>query len=415
MPEISFTNAAIVAAVAFAVPLLLGFFPSVRLPAVALELVAGIVIGPSVLGWVEIDDVVQIMNLIGLAFLLLIAGLEVDYDRLRGRLLEITGLGFVVSFAIAIVAGFVLDRTGLISSPLLVAIMFSATGLGVIIPVLKDTRNVESHFGQLAIAAASIAEVTPILLLSLFFSGEDSGIGAKVLLLGGFGLLIAAVGFAVVTAEHSMRVSGVLLRLQDTTAQIRLRGAFLLLIVMVVLADRFGLEAILGAFIAGAVLKIVDRDQMMTHPEFRVKLEAAGFGVFIPFFFVASGIRFDGGALFENATAILKVPLFLALLLLIRGLPAMLYRRQITTRETIAAALLQATSLSFFVVAAGIGMELELISRATGAALIAAGLISVLVFPLAALTLLRKGMAAPADRAEAEAERAAVPQPTSPM
>ncbi|MDQ3875666.1 MAG: cation:proton antiporter [Actinomycetota bacterium] len=413
MPEISFANAAIVAAVAFAVPLLLGFFPSVRLPAVALELVAGIVVGPSVLGWVEIDDVVQIMSLLGLAFLLLIAGLEVDYDRLRGRLLEITGLGFVVSFAIAIVAGFVLDGTGLISSPLLVAIMFSATGLGVIIPVLKDTRNVESRFGQLTIGAASIAEVTPIVLLSLFFSGEDSGFGAKALLLGGFGLLIAAVGFAVVTAEHSMRVSGVLLRLQDTTAQIRLRGAFLLLVVMVVFADRFGLEAILGAFIAGAVLKIVDRDQMMTHPEFRVKLEAAGFGVFIPFFFVASGIRFDGAALFESATAILKVPLFLALLLLIRGLPALLYRRQITARETVAAALLQATSLSFFVVAAGIAMELDLISRATGAALISAGLISVLVFPLAALTLLRKGAAARPERA-GEAP-GGTPLPTSPM
>jgi Kef-type K+ transport system membrane component KefB len=390
VPDISFTNAAIVAAVGFGAPLVLGFFPSFRLPAIVLELLAGIVVGPSVLGWAHVDDAVQVLNLIGLAFLLFIAGLEVDFDRLRGRLLEITGLAFVLSLGIAIVAGFALDKAGLIHSPLLVAIMFSATGLGIVIPVLKDTNNVESRFGQLTIAGASIAEVLTIVLLSLFFSGEDSSLGAKVLLLGGFFLLIAAVGFAVMEAQHSMRISGVLLRLQDTTAQIRVRGAFLLLIVMVVLADRFGLEAILGAFLAGAVIKIVDRDRMMTHADFRTKLEAAGFGVFIPFFFVTSGIRFDGGALFGSATSVLKVPLFLAILLLVRGLPALLYRRQMTGTETVAAALLQATSLSLFVVAAGIGMDLGLISRGTGAALIAAGLLSVLIFPLAALTLLRR-------------------------
>jgi Kef-type K+ transport system membrane component KefB len=268
--------------------------------------------------------------------------------------------------------------------------MFAATGLGIVIPVLKDTNNLESQFGQLTIAGASIAEVLTIVLLSLFFSSSHSSLGAKLLLLGGFLLLIAAVGFAVMEAQHSMRVSGVLVRLQDTTAQIRVRGAFLLLIIMVVLAEKFGLEAILGAFLAGAVIKVVDRDRMMTHGEFGTKLEAAGFGVFIPFFFVASGIRFDGGALFQSATSVLKVPLFLGILLLVRALPAFLYRRQITGAETVAAGLLQATSLSLFVVASGIGMDLGLISQGTGAALIAAGLLSVVIFPLSALTILRR-------------------------
>jgi Kef-type K+ transport system membrane component KefB len=408
VPDISFTNAAIVAAVAFGAPLLLGFFPSFRLPAIVLELVAGIIIGPSVLGWANVDAAVQVLNLLGLAFLLFIAGLEVDFDRLRGKLLEITGLGFLLSLGIAIAAGFALDRVGLIHSPLLVAIMFSATGLGIVIPVLKDTDNVESHFGQLVIAGASIAEVLTIVLLSLFFSGQSSSLGAKLLLLGGFLILIAAVGVAVMEAQHSMRISSVLLRLQDTTAQIRVRGAFLLLVIMVVLADRFGLEAILGAFLAGAVIKIVDRDRMMTHGDFRVKLEAAGFGVFIPFFFVTSGIRFDGGALFGSATSVLKVPLFLAILLIVRGLPAILYRRQITATETVAAGLLQATSLSLFVVAAGIGMDLGLISRGTGAALIAAGLLSVVIFPLTALTLLRRSeRQAPQSEAQMAAVRSA--------
>jgi Kef-type K+ transport system membrane component KefB len=186
-----------------------------------------------------------------------------------------------------------------------------------------------------------------------------------------------------------MRISAALVRLQDTTAQIRVRGAFVLLAAFVVLADKFGLEAILGAFIAGAVLKLVDTDQAMTHPQFHRKLEAAGFGIFVPFFFVTSGVRFDLHALFASSSAIARVPIFLVALLAVRGLPALLYQRDIGARKSAAAGLLQATSLGFFVVAGQIGMELGLISKATGAALVAAGLLSVLLFPAVALLLLR--------------------------
>jgi len=196
-----------------------------------------------------------------------------------------------------------------------------------------------------------------------------------------------------VQAQRSMRISSALVRLQDTTAQIRVRGAFVLLTAFAVLAEKFGLEAILGAFVAGAVLKLVDTDRAMTHPQFRRKLEAAGFGVFVPFFFVTSGVRFNLDALFAGGSTIARVPIFLVALLAARGAPALLYRRTLGERRTAAAALLQATSLSFLVVAGQIGMELGLISQATGAALVAAGLLSVLLFPLAALTLLREASA----------------------
>src|SRR5438874_7663245 len=136
--EISFTSLALVAAAGFVAPLAIDLIPRVRLPNVVLEIVLGIVIGPSVLGWASADEPVRIMALLGLSFLLLIAGLEVEYDRLRGRLLELTGLGFVVSVAIGLAIGFVLDAAGLVRSPLLIAIMFSATGLGIVIAVLKD-------------------------------------------------------------------------------------------------------------------------------------------------------------------------------------------------------------------------------------------------------------------------------------
>jgi Kef-type K+ transport system membrane component KefB len=382
------TNLALVAAVAFAAPLALGLAPALRLPAIVLELVLGIVLGPAVLGWVEQDDPVGVMAMLGLAFLLFLAGLEVEFDRLRGRLLRLAAAGFVASFALALTAGLVLDRAGVTGAPVLIAVLLSATSLGVVIPVLKDSGEAGTAFGQLVIAAASVADVVTTVLLSLLFSAEAGGAGSRIVLLTAFVALAAAVGLAVSGVGRSMRVSAALLRLQDTTAQIRVRGAFLLLAAFVVLADSFGIETILGAFVAGAVLNLADRDEAMAHAGFRSKLDAVGFGVFVPFFFVASGLTFDLDALFASGSAVAKVPIFLAALLAARGLPALLYRGVLGSRRSAAAGLLQATSLGFLVVGSQLGMELGLISAATGAALVAAGLLSVLVFPLAALSLL---------------------------
>jgi Kef-type K+ transport system membrane component KefB len=397
---VSFSGLLVVAAIAFAAPLLLGLAPSLRLPAVVLEIVAGIVIGPSVLDWVEVDEPLEVMSLVGLAFLLLLAGLEVDVDRFRGRLLRLSAAGFVFSLAIALAAGLAFDAAGLVSSPLLVAIMLSATALGIVIPVLKDSGEAGTRFGQLVIAGASIADVATIVLLSLFFSGESANLGAQVVLLVAFGVLVVAIAVAVAGLEHSRRLTSALVRLQDTTAQIRVRGAFLLLAVFVVLADRLGLEAILGAFAAGAVLRIVDRDEAMTHPRFRIKLEAAGFGIFVPFFFVTSGIRLDLGALFDSGEALASVPLFLAALLLARGVPALLFRSEVGLPRSVAGGLLQATSLGFFVVAGEIGRELGVLSEATYAALVCAGLASVILFPLAALSILRSARLPTAEGAQ---------------
>jgi Kef-type K+ transport system membrane component KefB len=388
--EITFTSLAVVVGAGFLAPFALGLVPTLRLPAVVLEIVFGILIGPQVLGWAESDAVVQVVALLGLAFLLLIAGLEVDYDRLRGKLLEITGLAWLVSFGLAIVAGFLLDVGGYVSSPLLIAIMFSATSLGVILPILKDAGELSTSFGRVVLGGCSIAEVATIVLLSLFFSGEGS-IGSTLVLLGLFFGLVVAIGIAFTVGEHSMRVSGVFLRLMDTSAQIRVRGAFLLLAIFVVVAEQFGLEAILGAFLAGAILKILDRDRVMTHPEFHHKLEAVGFGIFVPVFFVNSGLRFNLDALFADTGNLVQIPIFVAVLLVARGLPALLYGRLGVGRsKLVAAALMQSTQLGFFVVVTQIGQELDLISTGTASAVIAAGLISVVVFPLGALTILRR-------------------------
>jgi Kef-type K+ transport system membrane component KefB len=384
----SFGGLLIIVAVAFAAPFVLGFFPKLRLPSVVLEILAGIVVGPSVLGIVEVDQSISVVAVLGLAFLLFLAGLEIDFSRLRGRLLRVTMLGFAASFALAIAVALLLKATGLIETPLLVAIILCATSLGVLIPVLKDTAQIDTTFGQLVIAAGTISDFGAVILLSVFFSGEG-GVGSTLLLIGSLVLLAGVVFLAVRSAEGSMRIRSNLLRLQDTTAQIRIRGAVVLLVGFAAIAEQLGLETILGAFIAGAILSLLDRDQQMTHPEFRRKLEAIGFGLFIPVFFVTSGVEYDLGALTSSASNLLMVPVFLAALLAVRGLPALFYRGLISSRQVAVTALWQATSLPFIVAATAIGEDLDLLTAAEGAALIGAGLLSVLLFPILGLSLLR--------------------------
>ena len=385
----SFTNLLIVMSVAFLAPLTLGLFPRLQLPSVVLEIVAGIVVGPSVLGWAEVDEAVQVVALLGLGFVLFLAGLEIDFHKLRGPVLKLTGLAFAMSFAIALIVSLALKAGGLVDTPLLVAIILCATSLGVLVPVLKDSGEIASTFGQLIIASASIADFGAIILLSIFFSGEG-GTGSTVLLLGAL-FALAGVIFAVVRgAEHSKRLRADLVRLQDTTAQIRVRAAIVLFVGFGALAEALGLEVILGAFIAGAIISLTDRDQVMTHPSFRRKLEAVGFGFFIPAFFVTSGVRFDLDALTSSASSVLMVPVFLVALLVVRGIPAVLYRRALDSRQVVIAGIMQATSLPFIVAATAIGLDLHLIDAAGSAALVGAGLLSVLIFPLAGLVLLQR-------------------------
>lgn len=361
-------------------------------PAIVLEILLGVIVGPQVLGWVHMDAALVVLSTIGLSFLLLLAGLEIDVRHLRGPLLRRASGAFVVSFALAVAVGVGLGMLGLAQSPVLIAVILSATGLGIILPVLKDAGIVETRAGQVIVAGASIAEVVPIVLLSLLFSEDPSvGVGAKLTLLAAF-LGFAGVVIAVVLGlERARTVCRTLLDLQDTTAEIRVRGTVALLLVFASLASAFGLESILGAFLAGAALTLLDRDDDMTHTQLYTKLHAVGFGVFIPFFFVATGVSLDVRALMDHGSSLVKIPLFVVALLVVRALPAILYRPLLGSgRDVLAAGLLQATSLSIPLVAGGIGVELGLLQPANYAALVAAGLLSVVIFPRLAVLLLER-------------------------
>ena len=388
MPDVSFGNLLVICVIAVLAPLVIGYAPRLRVPAVVLEIVAGVVVGPSVLGWVHLDLPVQILALVGLAFLLFLTGLEIDLRQLGGLNLRGSVLGYLTTAALGLALGTAFSSAGLVQSPLLFAITLSATSLGLVVPVLKDARQLDTAVGQTAISAATVADFSAIVLLSLLFSTSGGSAGGKVVLLIAFGIFVVATALLAGRASRSMSLGGVLDRLQDTTAQIRVRMAVVLLVAFVALAERFGLESILGAFLAGAIVSLIDRDSA-SHPHFRLKLEAIGFGFVIPVFFVASGVRLDLRALFEQPSALLRVPLFLLALLIVRGVPALWFVSALGRRKTLAVGLLQATSLPFIVTASQIGVLTGRMSAVTATALVCAGLLSVLVFPSLALALLK--------------------------
>jgi Kef-type K+ transport system membrane component KefB len=386
----NFDNLVAVLAVAAAVPLILAAVPRVRVPGPVLEIVAGIVLGPAVLDLVKPDQAVRLVSTIGLAFLLFLAGLEIDVRRFRGPRARRAALALGLSALLALIIGVVLHAAGVTESPLLVGIILMATSLGVIVPILQDAGVADRPVGQYAIAGASLGELSPVILLSLFFSGRATAIGPKLLLLSLLGVLAVLAVIATLRIERSLWITTMISKLADTSAQIRIRLSMLLVVGLGALATHLGFEAILGAFIAGTILRLVDADAEHNHPLFHPKLDAIGYGFLIPVFFVTSGLTFNLSVLFSTPATVLRVPLFLLALLIVRALPAVLYRPALpSTRDVAAAGLLQATSLPFIVAATTIGLQLHAISPANAAALVAAGLFSVILFPITALQLLR--------------------------
>ncbi|WP_433038948.1 cation:proton antiporter [Actinomycetospora sp. CA-053990] len=387
----SLASAAVVAVVALLAPLTVRWL-RLPVPEIVVQIVAGAVVGPQVLGWATVDAPVRVLATVGLGFLLLLAGLEVDLRRLRGRVLRLTLAAFALSFALACAVGTGLAATGLVRSPLLIAVILSATSLGIVLPVLEDAGVLRTSFGQVLVAGASIAEVVPIVLLSLLFARDAAGLGSRLVLLGVFLGLVLGIVVLLLGVERSRRLADLLIALQDTTAEIRVRGAVCLLMLLAAAAAAFGLEGILGAFLAGVTLNLLDRDEAGTHSLFRTKLQAVGFGAFVPFFFVSTGMGIDVRGLVGDPATLAKVPIFLAALLVVRALPAGLYAGLAGGgRRLVAAGLVQATSLSIPVVAGAIGVDLGVILPSTYAALVAAGLVSVIVFPPVASSLLSGG------------------------
>jgi len=384
-----FENVLIMSAGAFAVRLFLGFVPSIRVPGPVLEIVIGVVIGPQVLGWVVVDGPVLVLSTLGLAFLLFLAGMEVDIQALRGRDGRIAFMGFGISVVLALAIGFILQASGLIINGLLVGFALTASSLGVLIPLLADEGELRSPLGRFVIAGASVGEIGVVVLLALFFSG-GSGPGATLVVLAAFAVFAVLAVFALGWATGVAGFERVMARLQDTSAQIRVRFAIVVLIASITIASGLGLEAILGAFAAGAIVALVDRNAAETHPLFHVKLEAIGYGFFVPLFFVTSGANLDIQALFQNPETGVKVVIFAVSMLVVRGLPVLLGRGELDGLRLSVAGLLEAGSLPLLVTAATIGTATGQMTSSTAAALVIAGLVATITYPTIALALLKR-------------------------
>jgi Kef-type K+ transport system membrane component KefB len=391
MLALSFNSVLIIAGVAVLVPVVLGMVPRLPVPGAVLEVVAGILVGPSVLGWVRVDAPVQVLSDLGLGMLLFLAGLEIDIDELRGPLGRLAGLAFAISAGLALLCGYTFGLAGQATQPLLLAIILMSTSAGLLLPLLKDAGEDATQFGQLVMTAAALAEIVPIMLLSLFFSAAARTTEDQLVSLAIFLALLALIGLLLARVRRLAGLDRLLNRLADRSAQLRVRAALTLALACGVLAYRFGFASILGAFAAGLLVRLIEISGRTPHPQFQIKLEGIGFGFLIPIFFITTGVEFKLKELLANPVAIAEVPLLLVALLLVRGLPAVLYRRLTGTRRAEAAGLLQATTLTFVIVATQIGLATGKISPTSAASLLAAGLLSAALFPAGALRLLSRG------------------------
>jgi Kef-type K+ transport system membrane component KefB len=360
-----------------------------RLPGVVVEIALGMVIGPHLLGWAHLDEVIRMLAEMGLEFLIFLAGFEVDPNQVKGRPAKLAVGGWAVSLVLGITVAVVLNALDVTSGIRFVAIALTTTAIGTLLPILGDAGILHTRLGTNALASGAMGELGPIVAISLALTTDNPARSVAVLV--AFATIAVATGW-VATRGARPRTVELIARTLHSSGQLGVRICVLLCVLLVWVASSFGLDVLLGAFAAGMVARLFlvghsdDEAEHDHRQEVQHRLEALGFGFFIPLFFVVSGVRFDLGAL-ADAGALAKVPLFLVLFLLVRGLPALLYRGDLSQRDVGALALLQAAALPLLVVITTIGIETGRMRSDNAAAMVGAGLLSVVLFPIIALAI----------------------------
>jgi Kef-type K+ transport system membrane component KefB len=368
-------------------PLLAEIPLGLTVPTVVIEVVLGIVIGPHALQLVEFDGFVVTMFALGMAMTLFMAGMELDFGAIKGRPLSLAAGGWIVSVLLGITIVGLLHLIPQVDAPLMVTLALCTTGLGVLVPVFRDSGQLETAFGRLVMAAGTLGEVGPIIGMSLLLSQQYSTWQEIGFLLA----FLAIVGVVIVVGMDARppKVLAMLGRHMHRSTQLPVRITLLMLGALLLLAEQFGFESIFGGFAAGMVLGQATRGE--DGKALREKIEAVSFGWFYPFFFVGTGIKFDIAALGRDLTTMLLVPAFAVLFLIIRGAPVVLYRGNIARAQRLPFALSSAVpSLSIIVVITEIGLRAKTMNPDVAAALIGAALLAVLLFPTIAGMLLSR-------------------------
>jgi Kef-type K+ transport system membrane component KefB len=350
-------------------------------PVVVLELVLGIVIGPEVLGLAQTDDFVEFFSNLGLGMLFFFAGYEIDFERIKGRPMRLGAFGWLLSVALAYAIGGLLVATGIVLSTLFVGSAMATTAIGTLIPILRDNGELKTRFGTYLLAAGGAAEFGPILLVTLVLSTTNPLHEAAILL----AFVALAIGLALLSVRYAWRGWPALERTFEASSQLAVRVTVVLVFGLVLLAGHLGLDILLGGFVAGMITRLALKGQELQ--VFESKLTAVGFGFFVPFFFVTSGIEFDLAAL-GSAEAIAKLFLFLGLFLVVRGAPAMLlYRGLLSVRDRAALAFYSATELPLVVAITTIATDQGHMKSSTAAGLVGAAMLSTLIYPFVAMAL----------------------------
>ena len=374
---------AIVAAIS---PVLAECTGRLAIPGVVFEILLGIVVGPAVLGLAHPGSVITALESMGLSCLMFLAGFEIDLPLVRGRPLRLAATGWVISLALALLAGVGLTLAGSVTDAIALGLALTTTALGTLLPILRDSGLSSGRFGTRVMAIGSVGEFGPVLAIALLLNPRNPVTTA--LLLAVF--VVAAVSAAVLASRPlPPRLLGSLHRHLHSSAQLPIRIAVVLIASLTLLAFKLGFSVLLGAFAAGIIVRLLIRGQ--DSKVVREKLEAIGFGFLVPIFFIVSGMQMDVRSLFATPAALLLVPLFLALLLIVRGAPVLLlYRRDLPRRELAPLALLSATGLPLIVVITTLGVTLGSMRPVNAAALVAAGMLSVLLYPMLARVRLQR-------------------------
>ena len=383
-----------VALVAALAPAVVAALPGPKIPQVVVLIFAGILIGPHGLGLADTASI-QLLSNIGLGFLFLLAGYELDLRMFREQAGRLAMIGWAVSAALAVGAVAVLASFHYVYDFVPIGLALTTTALGTLLPILEDNDMLSGKFGRYVLAAGAVGELFPIVAISLFLTKREQFIAIGSLLAVGLAALLLTVAPRIL---GDRRLKALIRQGQRATAQTTLRWSIVLLLVLLVAAERFGLDVVLGAMLAGMVLRSWTHRMDVDVTPLESKLEAVGYGIFIPLFFVASGMTLDVHAIVSNPVRLL---VFAALLLVVRGLPSLLiYLRILPFRQRLEMMFITGTTLPLLIALAEIGQRDGVMLPANAAAIVGAGVLSVLIYPAIAAALHRKSES-PQDTAEA--------------
>ncbi|MGH9670544.1 MAG: cation:proton antiporter [Terriglobales bacterium] len=370
-------------AVAAGIPALV---PRLPVPGVVLEIVIGAIIGPQVLGIVPLGVVLDFLALFGLWMLFLMAGFEMDPAVLRGRPLRNALAGWALTAFIAFGAAMLLSAAGVVRAPILTALALSTTAIGALLPVLRDAGLLGPPYGPMVLAAGAMGEAGPVMALSLVLAGWHAPEEALIMLAFAAGAVGAVVAAARASGGHFARIVE---RTMGTSGQFPLRLALCLLFLLVVLSEKLEIDLVLGAFVAGAVVRAAL--QRHHHEAFSARLDGIGSAFLVPIYFVTAGTRLDIAALVSDPVVLMMVPAYALLMLAARGVPALLlYRSDLSSNQRIALALHCGTQLPLVVAFTSIAVQRGLMPGGQGAALVGGAILTMLLFPALARCFLRE-------------------------